>query len=168
MSFVTLLVVSAVVAGFVALWYLLGSRAGILWTPRALTAGAVLSLLGVLGHWYPSALDIMLLADLALVILIWVDAALARRVTVIREPLPGLSVGHTGEVTYRWTNDSRRLARLWVREVRPTILGGLQAARALTIPARATTREDIPVVPVRRGRESSGSGELASTTTSGT
>ena len=49
MSFVTLAGVSAVVAGFVTLWYLLGSRAGILWTARALVVGAVLSLLGVLG-----------------------------------------------------------------------------------------------------------------------
>ena len=158
MSFVTLVAVSAVIAGFVALWYLLGSRAGILWTSRALLVGAVLSLLGVLGHWFPSALDIMLLADLALVILMWIDAGLARPVTVAREPLPALSVGHTGAVTYRWTNDSRRPVRLRVREVRPTILGGIQASRAVTVAARSTRREDVPVVPVRRGRESSGEG----------
>src|SRR2546426_8240439 len=100
----------------------------------------------------------MLLADLALVILIWIDAGLARPVTVAREPLPALSVGHTGAVTYRWTNDSRRPVRLRVREVRPTILGGIQASRAVTVAARSTRREDVPVVPVRRGRESSGEG----------
>src|SRR5436309_7772910 len=100
----------------------------------------------------------MLLADLALVILMWIDAGLARPVTVAREPLPALSVGHTGAVTYRWTNDSRRTVRLRVREVRPTILGGIQASRAVTVPARSTSREDVPVVPVRRGRESSGEG----------
>src|SRR5260370_32094773 len=103
-----------------------------------------------------SALDIMLLADLALVILIWIDAGLARPVTVVREPLPALSVGHTGAATYRWTNDSRRPVRLRVREVRPTLLGGIQAPRAVTLPARSTTREDVPVLPVRRGLDRMG------------
>jgi uncharacterized protein (DUF58 family) len=100
----------------------------------------------------------MLLADLLLILLIWLDATLAQAVVVSREPLPALSVGHAGEVTYRWTNPSSRPARLQVREVRPDILGGPQPARAIAIPPRAAVREQVPVVPLRRGRERGGAG----------
>src|SRR5205814_151247 len=91
-------------------------------------------------------------------LLIWLDATLAQRVSVAREPLPALSVGHAGEVTYRWTNPSDRRAHLQVREVRPDILGGPQPPRALRIPARSVGRETVPVVPLRRGRERGGAG----------
>jgi uncharacterized protein (DUF58 family) len=67
--------------------------------------------------------------------------------------LPALSVGHNGEVTYRWTNGSGRRARLQVREVRPDILGGPQPPRAITIEPLSATRETVAVVPLRRGRE---------------
>jgi len=154
----TFLLVGLVIAGFLTLWYLLGSRAGVLWTPRALTVAAVLALLGALGYWVPWALDAMLIADAALILLIWLDATLAVGAGVHpeREPLPALSVGHTGQVAYRWANSSRRRARLRVREIRPDILGGTQPTRAVTVPASAVMREDVPVVPSRRGRESGG------------
>lgn len=148
-----MLVIGAVVAAFLALWFVLGSVAGILWTPRALFVAGILSLLAVAGFWARWGLDAMLIADVALILLIWLDATLARPVVVAREPLPALSVGHTGEVTYRWTNPSKRRARLRVREVRPDILGGLQPARSVRIAARAATRETVPVVPLRRGRQ---------------
>ena len=128
----------------------------ILSTPRALTLAAVLALLGALGYWVPWALDAMLIADAALILLIWLDATLAVGVQPEREPLPALSVGHTGQVAYRWTNSSRRRARLRVREIRPDILGGTQPPRTVTVPASAVTREDVPVVPLRRGRETGG------------
>ena len=47
MNLQPLLLPSAAVAAFVALWYALGSVAGILWTPRALLIGGLLSLAGV-------------------------------------------------------------------------------------------------------------------------
>jgi uncharacterized protein (DUF58 family) len=100
----------------------------------------------------------MLVADLVLILLIWLDATLAQTVVVNREPLPALSVGHTGEVIYRWTNPSSRPARLNVREIRPEILGGPQPPRALGIPPRAAVREQVPVVPLRRGRATGGAG----------
>ena len=153
-----LLLPSAVIAAFVGLWYVLGSTAGILWTPRALLIAGLLALAGVAGFWAPWSFDVMLLADLALVVLIWLDATLAQSVAVTREPLPALSVGHSGEVTYQWTNPARRRARLQVREVRPDILGGPQPPRAVRIPARSTTRERVAVMPRRRGRESGGAG----------
>jgi len=148
-----LLLAGAVIAAFIGLWYLLGTVAGILWTPRAVLIAGILSALGAAGFWTPWGLDTMLLADLLLIVLIWLDATLAQTVVVNREPLTALSVGRTGEVVYRWTNPSSRPARLHVREVRPDILGGLQAPRALAIPPRAAVREPVPVVPLRRGRE---------------
>jgi uncharacterized protein (DUF58 family) len=153
-----LLLAGAVVAAFIGLWYALGTVAGILWTPRALLIAAILAVLGAAGFWTPWGLDAMLLADVVLIVLIWRDATLAQTVVVNREPLPALSVGHTGEVVYRWTNPSSRPAHLNVREVRPDILGGTQPPRALGIPPRAAVREPVPVVPLRRGRETGGAG----------
>jgi uncharacterized protein (DUF58 family) len=153
-----LLVAGTVIAAFIGLWYVLGAVAGILWTPRALLIAGILAVVGVAGFWTPWGLDAMLLADLILILLIWLDATLAQTVVVLREPLPALSVGHTGEVIYRWTNPSSRPARLNVREVRPEILGGVQPARALGVPPRGAVREQIPVVPLRRGRETGGAG----------
>ncbi|HEV8380085.1 MAG TPA: DUF58 domain-containing protein [Gemmatimonadales bacterium] len=158
MSLQAILLAGAVLAAFIGLWYVLGAVAGILWTPRALVIAGVLSLLGAAGFWTAWGLDLMLLADLVLILLIWLDATLAQSVSVIRDPLPALSVGHTGEVTYRWSNPSGRRARLNVREVRPDILGGTQPARALAIPPRTVGRETVPVVPHRRGREKGGAG----------
>src|SRR6266581_844792 len=142
-----LLLPSAVIATFVGLWFVLGSTAGILWPPRALLIAGLLALAGVAGFWAPWSFDVMLLADLALVVLIWLDATLAQSVAVTREPLPALSVGHTGEVTYRWTNPAPRRARLQVREVRPDILGGPQPPRAVRILPRSTTHERVAVIP---------------------
>ncbi|HEV8266274.1 MAG TPA: DUF58 domain-containing protein [Gemmatimonadales bacterium] len=156
-----LLLVWSLVAAFIGLWYLLGAWGGVLWTNRGLALAGILALLGALGFWVPWALDAMLIGDAALVALVWLDATLAARldpasVSLQREPLPALSVGHTGQVTYRWANASRRRARLRVREVRPEILGGSQAPRFVEVPAGGVTREELPVVPERRGREASG------------
>ncbi len=158
MNLAPLLVVGAVAAVFILLWYVLGTTAGMLWTPRALAIAAVLSVFGIAGFWAPWGLDAMLSADVVLIFLIWLDATLAQPVAVTREPLPALSVGHNGEVSYRWTNPSRRRARLRVREVRPEILGGSQQPRALAIAPRSATRETVSVVPQRRGRERTNAG----------
>src|SRR5262249_5861706 len=135
---------------------------GILWTPRALFVAALLAVLGAVGYWASWGLDVMLLADIVLILLIWLDATLAQRVTVSRDPLgkggAAFSVGHAGEVTYRWTNPSSRRARLHVREVRPDILGGPQPVRTLRVPPRSVGRETVPVAPLRRGRERGGAG----------
>src|ERR1041385_3626653 len=153
-----IILVGIVLAAFILLWYFLGTVAGLLWTPRALVLGAVLSLLGIVGYRTTWALDAMLLGDALLVLLMWLDASLARSVVVTREPLPALPVGHSTEVTYRWTNPARRRARLTVREVRPEVLGGTQPARAVRIPARSAVRESVPVIGHRRGRESGSGG----------
>jgi len=151
-------VIGAVAGGFILLWYFLGSLAGMLWTPRAILVAGILAALGMLGFLVPWGLDAMLIADALLVFLVWLDATLAQRVDVTREPLPALSVGHNGEVSYRWTNTSRRRATLRVREVRPDILGGSQPPRTISIAPHSAARETVAVVPLRRGRERADAG----------
>jgi len=133
----------------------------ILPTTRALLVAVLLSLVAVAGYRWPGTLDVMLLADVALLAAVWIDAVLAPRagpgvggrVTVEREASPAFSVGHAGEVFYRWRNAAARAARLRVREVRPDLLGGPQPPRALRLAGGGALRERVPVVPVRRGRE---------------
>jgi uncharacterized protein (DUF58 family) len=169
----TALVVSGLVlGGFVMLWVVLGTprgaAGGVLWTPLSLSSAAAFAVIGALGFWVPWALDAMLIADAVLIALIWLDATLAVRVDaapgsrgllppapllVTRDPLTALSVGHVGEVTYRWANTASRRARLSVREVRPDILGGTQPPRPVRVPRESATTETVPVVPLRRGRE---------------
>ena len=158
---IELLVIGAVTGAFIGLWYVLGTYGGVLFTRRALIVAAFVAALGVVGFWVPWALDAMLIADAALVALVWLDAGLAVSVDqdgllVWREPLPALSVGHAGEVAYRWSNGGVRRARLRVREVRPDLLGGVQPPRVLSVPADGDQREALSVVPLRRGKEESG------------
>jgi uncharacterized protein (DUF58 family) len=159
-----------VVGGWISLWAVVGqpwswTSGGVLWTTRALLIGSAFAVIGALGFWVPWALDAMLLANLALIALIWLDATLAPRiapapsqaqVTVIRDPPAALSVGHASEVSYRWANNGRRRARLVVREIRPAILGGPQPPRQLRLAGDKTVIEPVVVVPQRRGREASG------------
>jgi uncharacterized protein (DUF58 family) len=156
-----LLLVGAVIGAFIELWYVLGTWGGVLFTRRALVVAAALAPLGVLGFWVPAALDAMLLADAGLVALVWLDAVLSvafeqNGLLLRREPLLALSVGHAGEVAYRWSNGARRRARLRVREIRPDLLGGAQPPRTVAVPAGGATRETLSVIPLRRGREASG------------
>src|SRR6185295_12272858 len=135
----------------------------ILPTRRALWSAAAVSLLGLLAFWVPGSLDAMLVADLALVVAIWIDATRAvrpgtRDLAVEREAPPAFSVGRTGEVGYRWVNRSGRRVQLRAREIRPDLLGGLQPARTVAVARRDETRERLPVQPVRRGRTREGRG----------
>jgi len=130
-------------------------------TRRALGVGATLSALGALGLWVPWALDAMLVSDVLLLLLIWVDATRAAvpgppELGVFREAPPAFSVGRAAAVTYRWVNGTRVRARLRLREVRPDLLGGTQAPRGLAVPPLGEARETVPVVPARRGREQGG------------
>ncbi|PYO74367.1 MAG: hypothetical protein DMD67_13655, partial [Gemmatimonadetes bacterium] len=148
---------------FWALWFVVGAYAGVLWAPRGLALAAVIAGLGIAGLWlsWAGALDIMLVADLALVAAVWVDAVLAPRfeagaVAVSRDAPPAFSVGRAAEVTYRWVNGTRRTVRLRLREVRPDLLGGTQPSRRITVPRLGEARETVAVMPVRRGREQAG------------
>ena len=162
-----LLAATAVTGAFFFVWYLVGRYAGILWTRRALALAGGSAALAVAGTWLPGALDAMLVADLLLVAAVWVDAQRAVRpgteVVVAREAPSGFSVGHAGDVTYRWTNSTGRPARLRLREIRPGLLGGVQPPRAVTVPPRARAADTVPVVPQRRGRERAGAFVVDST-----
>jgi uncharacterized protein (DUF58 family) len=154
------LLLSAVAAGFFGLWYLLGTFAGVLWTRRALIGLTASGGIALAGLRWPGALDLMLLIDGLLVVAVWVDATLApgpgEQLTVHRDATPAFSLGHPGEVTYRWRNRSHRRARLHVREVRPEVVGGIQPARQVEVPARGERRESLTVVPAHRGHETGG------------
>src|SRR5206468_6494848 len=83
-----------------------GADRVILCTRRALWVGAALAAGGVLGLRVPWALDAMLLADVALLAAVWLDARHAsplgeRGITVTREAPPAFSVGRRSEVSYR-------------------------------------------------------------------
>jgi len=127
-----------------------------LWIAAAL---ALIALAGLRVTW---GLDLMLLADALLLALTLTDALLAPTVGrvsdvyVQRDAPPAFSLGHEARVTYRWHNQARRRARLRVRELRPEILGGLEAARPVRVPARGDQSDVVQVVPVRRGHETAG------------
>ena len=127
-----------------------------LWIAAAL---ALIALAGLRVTW---GLDLMLLADALLLALTLADVLLAPTVgrvsdvSVERDAPPAFSLGHESRVTYRWHNQARRRARLRVRELRPEILGGLEAARAVRVPARGDQSDVVQVVPVRRGHETAG------------
>src|SRR2546430_16559886 len=87
--------------------------------------------------------SVMLAVDVALVALVWLDAALAVRLAdvgkgtvraglrVVRDAPPAFSGGRGGGVSYRWMNSSARRGRLLVRRVRANMLGGIQARGSL-------------------------------------
>jgi uncharacterized protein (DUF58 family) len=151
---------SAVAAAFFGVWYLVGTFGGIVWTRRGLTILAASGAIALAGFWWPGALDLMLLVDGLLVVGVWLDAGLApwpgQELRVERDAAPAFSLGHPGEVAYRWRNRSRRRARLRVREVRPAVVGGIQPAREVAVPAQGERRESLPVIPARRGHETAG------------
>src|SRR5438093_13015203 len=104
-------------------WYLVAARAGVLWTRRALGAGAAVSGLGLLGLRFPWALDVMLAVDVALVALVWLDAALAVRLAdvgkgtvraglrVVRDAPPACAMGWGGDIYYQRVTAVARRAR---------------------------------------------------------
>ncbi len=154
---------TVVTGAFIGLWYVIGAYAGVLFSRRALVLLTAAAAIALLGYRIPTALDLLLLADAALLAGVWLDALLAPRlsgegseITVSREAAPAFSLGRAGEVTYRWRNTASRRARLWVREIRPDVLGGTLAPRAIAVAARGETSEALAVMPVRRGHETAG------------
>ena len=134
----------------------------ILPTRAFLWIAAALGLIGLAGLRVTWGLDAMLLADAVLLALTFADALLAPTVgttgavRVTRDAPPAFSLGHDAVVNYRWRNAARRRARLVLRELRPEILGGLVAPRAVRVPAHADQPDIVHVGPVRRGHETAG------------
>src|SRR5207249_2700558 len=107
-----LLLAGAVIAAFIGLWYALGTVAGILWTPRALVIAGILAVLGAAGFWTPWGLDAMLLADVLLIVLIWLDATLAQTV-VVYPPLVSVRLrASVAEALRRRDVGSKQIRRL--------------------------------------------------------
>jgi uncharacterized protein (DUF58 family) len=156
-----LFLLGLVVGAVVGLWYLLGAYGGILWSRLGLALLAASAGIGLAGFRWPGALDLMLVVDALLVAMVWLDVVLAPRsgagLHVQREAPPAFSLGQTGQVGYRWRNDGHRRARLRVRELRPEVLGGIQAPRAIVVPAGVQVRESLAAIPLRRGHETAGS-----------
>ena len=134
----------------------------ILPTRAFLWIAAALGLIGLAGLRVTWGLDAMLLADVVLLALTLADALLAPTVgatgavRVTRDAPPAFSLGHYAVVNYRWHNDARRAARLVLRELRPEILGGLEAPRAVRVPSQGDQSDVVHVGPVRRGHETAG------------
>ena len=118
-------------------------------------AGAI----GLLGYVTPYALDILLAANVAVLLLVLADRVLCAApgaLRVEREAPDTFSVGRPTECGYLWRNLSRRAAHLTVREVRPAILGGPVPARQFAVPGHGTVRERLPLAATRRGKEREG------------
>jgi uncharacterized protein (DUF58 family) len=131
-------------------------------------------LVGLLALWSTVRADIpwfvtLVFAGAAAGAMAWyVGRKLDRRadraeIVVERDAVPAYSIGHSAAVVYRWRNGSPRRARLRVREVRPSLLGGLQPPRQVVVPPRGMTQETHTVVPTRRGRAEQGSFVVDST-----
>ena len=128
-------------------------------TNRALILLAAISLVGLLGFLSPVGLDLMIGLDTLVVLLVFLDSRLAvppGRLTVTREAPESCSIGRSVTYQYHWTNPRPRPAYLTVREVRPALLGGVQSARPLTVPADGRLRETLQALPNHRGREVGG------------
>lgn len=158
MSLGGLFLLVAGAGGIFALWYVIGSAGGILLTRRGLWLLALSAGIALLAYFLPSAPDVLLLVDAALLAGLCVDALLTPRIagetiSITRDAARAFSLGRAGEVTYRWRNEGSRRARLHVREVRPAVIGGTLATRAIAVPAHGQLRESLTVTPVRRGHE---------------
>ena len=128
-------------------------------TRRTVALLAAAAPVALLGYVTPYALDALLAANVAVVLLAVLDWALcpAPRALRVARHAPGtFSVGRVTECAYVWHNAARRTARLTVREVRPDVLGGTLPPRAVAIAGRGVIRERLAVTPERRGREREG------------
>ncbi len=128
-------------------------------TRRTLLLFASLAPLGFLGYATPLGLDLLIGLNGLLVILVLVDWRMAPgppEVQVERQGPESFSVGRVSECRYVWRNAGRRRAQLIVREMRPTLLGGVLPPRKVGIEAGGTAHDVLPVTPLRRGRESAG------------
>ncbi len=131
----------------------------ILPTPRALTLLASVAALGFLGFVTSLALDLILLADICLLGTLWLDAVMAedpKAIRVTREGPSSFSQGRPAEFTIRWRNSGRRVARLIVRETRPTLLGAGLPPRRVRLGPGNELAERQTARPVLRGRERAG------------
>lgn len=127
---------------------------------RWLVGAAVLSLCALLELRWPGAGGLLIVADLAWLALLLLDARLTpapRDLDVTREAPAAFAVGRTAPVRYRWRVRSRRSVPLEVREWLPESLGGSDTpSRHFLVPVGAGFDEILDIRPVRRGIGSGG------------
>jgi uncharacterized protein (DUF58 family) len=131
----------------------------ILPTRRALVLFAGLAPVALLGFAHSLGLDLLIALDIGLLAAVVVDARLSvdpKRIEIDRRAPEGFSVGRQAEISYLWRNPTRHRARLSVREIRPDLLGGVQEARSLDVPAQGVRKESLTAWPRERGRERAG------------
>ncbi len=131
----------------------------ILPTRRALAVLAAVTPVALLGVWWGGALDLLIGLDVLWVLAVALDLRLAPGASTIateRDAPNAFAVGRETTVHYRWHNRTGRRARLTVREIRPGVLGGVQATRDVTLAAEESCRERVTVSPHARGREEGG------------
>jgi uncharacterized protein (DUF58 family) len=125
-------------------------------TRRWFLIGAGLSLIALVGTVRADALAWLLVADAIWVLALVIDTLTVARpgeITVSREAPPAFSVGRALPVTYLWDSGARRPVTLRVKERFPEPLGGgATPLREITIPAGGQAREQLSVMPVRRGK----------------
>ncbi|MGD8868193.1 MAG: hypothetical protein PVI01_11195, partial [Gemmatimonadales bacterium] len=118
----------------------------ILPTRRALVLFAGLAPVALLGFAHSLGLDLLIALDIGLLAAVVVDARLSvdpKRIEIDRRAPEGFSVGRQAEISYLWRNPTRHRARLSVREIRPDLLGGVQEARSLDVPAQGVRKESL-------------------------
>ena len=122
---------------------------------RWLVVAAALSVIALLGLWWPGAGALLLAADLCWLALLVIDARLTpapRDLAVTREAPAAFAVGRVGVVRYRWRVRSRRPVALEVRESLPGPLGGADTpTRRFVVPPWAGFDEVLEMRPFRRG-----------------
>jgi uncharacterized protein (DUF58 family) len=129
-------------------------------TRRWLLVAAGLSLVALLGTIRSDGLAWLLMADALWVLALVIDiltAANPGQIAVSREAPPAFSVGRALPVNYIWSSQVRRPVTIRVKEQFPEPLGGVSTPlREITIPAAGQAKEQLSVLPVRRGKGSGG------------
>lgn len=129
-------------------------------TRRWFLVAAGLSLVALLGTVRSDGLAWLLVADAIWLLALAIDIVIVANpaeIAVSREAPPAFSMGRALPVNYVWSSRVSRPVTLRVKEQFPEPLGGVHTPlREITIPAGGQAREQLSVLPVRRGKGSGG------------
>jgi uncharacterized protein (DUF58 family) len=129
-----------------------------------LWGAATLALIAPAGVWWPGALTLLLVLDIAWVVAFLVDAVAAPgagALHVRREAPVAFSLGRRFVIRYVWRHDRRRRLSLRVKERLPDPLGGaVTPLRELELPPGLEMEERLELQPVRRGIGAGGTMDL--------
>jgi len=129
---------------------------------RWFVIAAALAVLAPCAIIWPVAGDVMVIADVVLVVALTVDVLRIGSVDVstfpvTREAPPAFSVDRPMPVAYLWQNPFARRTVLRVREFTPALLTMASGReRQVTLSPGITTRDEQQFIPVQRGRAQAG------------